>query len=106
MVTQFAPPPPSHPANLGPADCKLGCGSPINISNGNVLVQQRDFSLPGLGGGLELVRTWNSHWKDSSPVSVLGMFGHSWRSTYEERFSFPDSNTVVYWRADGSAATL
>lgn len=106
QVTQFAPPPVKNPANLG-SICDLGkCGHPINLTNGNTWIQQRDYSLPGLGGGLELVRTWNSHWQDASPVSVLGMFGHSWRSTYEERFSFPDSNTVMYWRADGSGWTF
>jgi hypothetical protein len=35
-------------------------GDAINITNGNVWIQHRDYSVPGLGGGLELVRTWNS----------------------------------------------
>lgn len=43
-----------------PTQCEKGCGSPINLTNGNVWITERDYSVPGLGGGIELTRTWNS----------------------------------------------
>lgn len=81
-------------------DCNATAGLPINLTNGNVWVQQSDYSLPGLAGGIEIARTWNSKWEISSPLEVSGMFGRGWRSTYEERLV---TGTVLkYWRADGS----
>lgn len=89
--------------------CQSQAADPINLTNGNVWVQQRDYSSPGLGGGLELVRTWNSLWQWSSATlpAEAGMFGNSWRSTYEEVLSGPDSNNnLMYYRGDGSAWTF
>src|SRR5579863_10542881 len=87
-------------------DCRGVCGSPINITNGNVWVQEQDYSLPGLGGGLAVTRTWNSTLASSFPVAVVGMFGDSWRSTYEESLAMNLGNQLRYWRADGSAWTF
>jgi len=28
-----------------------------------VYVDQTDYSLPGLGGGIQIARTWNSQWE-------------------------------------------
>jgi RHS repeat-associated protein len=96
------------PADLGPCKkrCEANVGAPINVTNGNVWLQGRDFSVPGLGGGLELVRTWNSLWQDQAYPELAGMFGDSWRSTYEERLAFPTAVAVQYWRSDGSAWTF
>jgi RHS repeat-associated protein len=67
-------------------------------------VQQRDYTLPGLAGGLGLVRTWNSLLQVPGPPTLAGMFGRGWRSTYEEMLTGPDSNNnLKYWRGDGSA---
>jgi RHS repeat-associated protein len=82
--------------------CLEQAGHPINVTSGNTYIQQRDYSLPGLGGGLESVRIWNSLWHNFGPTSITEMFGEGWRSTYEETFLFPDANTVNYWRNDGS----
>ena len=51
------------PADSGPAECVFTCSQPVNISNGNVWVVQRDYSLPGLGGGMDVTRTWNGVWQ-------------------------------------------
>jgi YD repeat-containing protein len=93
---------PSH-ADLGscPKHCEDMAGSPINVINGNVWVQQTDYSLPGIGGGLQVARTWNSLWPLSQPVAATGTFGLGWWSNYEERLSFPGSGTITYWRGDG-----
>jgi len=59
-------------------------GLPINVSTGNTFITQTDISVPGLGGGLSLSRTWNSK-LPAIQSSVNGMFGMNWRSNYEER---------------------
>jgi len=87
-----------------PPGCEAEVGSPINVMNGNVWVSQHDYSLPGLGGGLSLDRTWNSLWatfRGSQPVA--GMFGDSWRSTYEESLVSSGSNFIQYFRSNGDA---
>ncbi len=92
--------------DLGPCDenhCEHNAGHPINLTNGNVWVQQRDYSLPGLAGGLELLRTWNSLWRVNINIETAGMFGDSWRSTYEERLNSLAPNYLRYWRSDGSS---
>lgn len=79
-------------------------GGPINLTNGNVYIQETDVSLPGLGGGLKLERTWNSIWQPEESGFQSGMFGPDWRSTYEERVfqgTGDASGYMVYLRADG-----
>jgi YD repeat-containing protein len=79
-------------------------GAPINLTNGNTYIKQRDIAIPGLGGGLNLERNWNSIWPASEPTSAVGMFGPNWRSTFEERISAGTGNAVgyeVYSRSDG-----
>lgn len=97
---------PANPANLGHTKCVTECGSPINLTDGNVWIQQRDYSVPGLGGGLELSRLWNSRWMYAIPPTLAGMFGVGWRSTYEEQLYVVDAQTLQYWRGDGSAWTF
>jgi RHS repeat-associated protein len=90
--------------NLGVCtDCKTGAGKPINLTNGNVWIRQQDYALPGLGGGLEVTRTWNSQWRSVTYIELNGAFGDSWRSTYEERLGFLTGGDKKYWREDGSA---
>lgn len=79
-------------------------GSPINLTNGNTYIQETDAKLPGLGGGLTLVRTWNSVVPASESGFQSGMFGLHWRSTYEERVfqgSGEASGYMAYLRSDG-----
>ncbi|MDE3109160.1 MAG: hypothetical protein KGL02_04390, partial [Acidobacteriota bacterium] len=64
----------------------------MNLSTGNTYIIESDLHLPGLGGGLSLVRTWNSIWPATENAYQIGMFGPNWRSTYEER---------VYLGSDG-----
>ena len=79
-------------------------GQPINLTNGNTYIQQTDVRVPGLGGGLNLVRTWNSLWPASQSGLQVGLFGPNWRSTYEESVTAGTGTYVnyqVYTRADG-----
>lgn len=66
-------------------------GSPINLATGNTYITQTDLSVPGLGGGLSLSRTWNSR-LPSIQSSFAGMFGMNWRSNYEERLILVSSD--------------
>jgi YD repeat-containing protein len=77
-------------------------GSPINLATGNTFIRQRDFAVPGLGGGLTLIRTWNSKWPSTQTASHVGMFGPNWRSTYEERVFLGSDNYMKYARSNGS----
>jgi YD repeat-containing protein len=93
---------PYLPSETAPGPQCPACGSPISIASGNTYITENDFTIPGLGGGLTLSRTWNSMWPASQSTTEQGMFGDRWRSNYEERV-FPGSDgTVKYSRADGS----
>lgn len=82
--------------------CGAQAGSPINLTSGNTYIQESDVRLPGLGGGISLLRTWNSIWPGAvSAYRTTGMFGPNWRSTYEERIN-NDPNNPSYLKADGS----
>jgi YD repeat-containing protein len=98
---------PASPANLGQCkQCQQHAGAPVNLTEGNVWIQQRDYSVPGLGGGLELSRTWNSRWMYATPPTLAGMFGSGWRSTFEEQLMPLSTDTLIYWRGDGSGWTF
>lgn len=79
------------------------CAQPINLLNGNTWITQHDYSLPGLGGGITLDRTWNSLWSNNArqTLPISGMFGDSWRSTYEEYLLVSTSNFLTYYTASG-----
>ncbi len=97
------------PATLGPCkQCQQQGGQPINLTTGNVWIPQRDYSVPGLGGGVQLSRVWNSLWTYAQlPPGFAGTFGFGWQSTYEERLTGPDSNNnLIYWRGDGVGWTF
>lgn len=102
-------PPCGAPPNAARETC-LSCNGaktvqvsrPIDLATGNTYIVQTDLSIPGLGGGLVLSRTWNSM-LPSVQNTYPFMFGTSWRSTYEERliYNSPD-HYLKYTRADGS----
>jgi YD repeat-containing protein len=79
-------------------------GDPINLTTGNAYIQETDLKTAGLGGGLTLVRTWNSIIPTIASSFQSGMFGLNWRSTYEERVfqgSGEATGYMVYLRGDG-----
>jgi YD repeat-containing protein len=78
------------------------CGSPIVVATGNTYIEQTDISVPGLGNGLRLTRTWNSLWPTTQSASQIGLFGPNWRSTYEERVFVGSDGYMKYARGDGS----
>ena len=98
-------------SNCTPPDWCPNCGkggaaagNPINLTDGNTYIQQRDVRIPGLGGGLVVEREWNSMWPTSVSGFQTGMFGPNWRSTYEERVFMGSgvySGYMLYLRGDG-----
>lgn len=99
--------PPLPPRNSGPendSNCTSTtpiCGHPINLANGNTFIKQIDISLPGIGGGLSLTRTWNSLWPSNQILMAPGLFGNNWKSTYEERVYQDSDGTIKYARSGG-----
>lgn len=108
-------PPAEAPQETAPGPQCPTCvgGHPINLTNGNVYIQQTDVSLPGLGPSLAVERTWNSMWPQSQSGLSVGLFGLNWRSTYEERmsvsFGFDGPIGIAYYkyaRAQGNFWTF
>ncbi|MFZ3258312.1 MAG: DUF6531 domain-containing protein [Candidatus Acidiferrales bacterium] len=96
------------PPSDAPQETRCGCsspgtgGGPINLATGNTYIQEADVKNPGLGGGLTLLRTWNSMWPATQSAYQVGLFGPNWRSNFEERVFLGSDNYVKYARGDGS----
>ena len=95
-------PPASSAPETNPGPSCPACGKPISLATGNTYIPQTDLSIPGLGGGLKLTRSWNSLWPVSQVAFSAGLFGNNWRSTYEERIFEGNDGTMKYSRSDGS----
>jgi len=87
----------------GPGSASASAGSPINVLNGNTWIPQQDYFMPGIGGGLTLTRTWNSLWANATPPETAGIFGDSWRSTFEERIQVVSGSVFRYWKGNGNS---
>jgi RHS repeat-associated protein len=85
----------------GVSECQ-SVGRPVNVTNGNMYLQQTDYRLPGIGAGLEITRTYNSSKQTS------GLFGVGWSSILDEsvvaygnflvRLNLPDGRAVYFAR--------
>ncbi|HMG74378.1 MAG TPA: Ig-like domain-containing protein [Pyrinomonadaceae bacterium] len=85
-------------ANDGPCeDCKGAVGSPINITNGNMYLQQADYALPGMGSGIDVTRTYNSN------SQRVGVFGRGWSTMYDESIQIYSATFIRYNAAGGRA---
>lgn len=90
-------------------DCLFGTpngGHPINLATGDTFITQSDMSIPGLGGGLSLSRTWHSQFPFGEGVPTTGMFGGNWRSTYEESIFVDSEGLAKYVKGTGGIWTL
>jgi YD repeat-containing protein len=98
---------PTCPPSAGPIEICLPClaaaaGRPINLATGNTYIQQSDIRIPGLAGGLSLVRSWNSKRPSTQSAFQVGLFGPNWRSTFEERVFVGSDDYIKYARGDGN----
>jgi YD repeat-containing protein len=104
----------SHDAACAATDVAIDCptcpkpaeaGGPINLATGNTYIMETDISIPGLGGGLRLSRTWNSI-MPSVQRSYPFMFGTNWRSNFEQRLVFNASDGFLkYTQSDSSVSS-
>src|SRR5260221_2680360 len=78
-------------------DCKGAVGSPINITNGNMYLQQADYALPGMGSGINVTRTYNSN------SQRAGVFGRGWSTMYDESIQIYSATFIRYNAAGGRA---
>ena len=90
----------------GPNDCSEQCSNPIDLADGNARIVQTDIKLPGLGGGLSLVRTWNSIWPGATGASAVGMFGVNWSSTFDEAVLVGGDGYMKYSRSAGNVWSM
>lgn len=91
--------------NYGANSCSGEVGKPINVTNGNMYLEQTDYRLPGLGDGLVISRTYNSK------NQTAGLFGFGWSSILDEsivaqgsdllRLNLPDGRAVYLARSGG-----
>ncbi len=86
--------------NAGPTSCESSVGEPINVTNGNMYVEQTDFQLPGVGEAINISRTYNS-----SSLRT-GLFGKAWSSTYDESITITSSTSLRLYLPDGSATNF
>jgi YD repeat-containing protein len=93
------PPPPECPCSSSVSP-PMG-SKPVIIATGDTFIEETDVAIPGLGGGLNLRRRWNSLWPANEIASSIGIFGPNWRSTYEERIFTGGDHYVKYSRGDG-----
>src|SRR5216684_3608287 len=75
----------------------VAVGKPVNVTSGNMYLQQSDYSLPSVGPAINVTRTFNS---DSQST---GIFGRGWSTAYDESITVYDSNLVRLDQADGRA---
>lgn len=86
--------------DLGRSSCHTEVGSPINVTTGNMYLQQTDFRLPGLGEGLDLTRTYNSQ------STRIGIFGYGWTTPYEESLDLLGTKFMRLNLGDGAKVFL
>jgi RHS repeat-associated protein len=72
-------------------------GQPVNATNGNVWLQQRDYSLPGIGEQIEINRFYNSI------IQTSGLFGFGWSTQYDESIELLGDKMVRHNQPDGRA---
>ena len=94
-------------APAGPAENACPCnhgnaGGPISLASGNTYIEETEARLPGLGGRLTLLRTWNSVWPSTQTALQIGAFGPNWRSNFEDRVLVGADHYMKYARGDGS----
>jgi RHS repeat-associated protein len=106
-VTAAPTPPDANAAqNDGRPPCNSQVGEPVNVTNGNVYLDQTDYRLPGIGNALEITRSYNS-----DRAARAGLFGRGWTTALNEsietispsllRLNLPDGRAVLFDSASG-----
>lgn len=75
-------------------------GNPVNVTNGNMWLEQTDYSLPGIGEPIVINRFYNSI------IQRNGLFGLGWTTQYDESLQFYDGRMARVNMPDGRAIYL
>jgi YD repeat-containing protein len=86
--------------NAGRAPCNRTVGGPVNVTNGNMYLQQMDYQLPGVGEAIGISRTYNSISQN------IGLFGRGWTSAYDERVTLDAGGHLQLTLPDGRIVTF
>ena len=81
--------------NAGLTPCNSSIPRPVNVTNGNMYLQQTDYQLPGAGEAIAITRTYNS----ISPN--IGLFGRGWTTGYDETVTTDVNNRLQLSMPDG-----
>ena len=89
------------------SSCEQKVGDPVNVTTGNMFLEQTDYRLPGFGDGLDITRTYNSR------NQTNGLFGVGWSSALDEsvvsygnllvRLNLPDARAIYFVRDSAGA---
>jgi RHS repeat-associated protein len=94
----------SEPGLFAPFLPTVQCGEPVNCITGNFYETRADLRVPGLNGGLDFRRTYNSLAALEGAESALG---RGWSYEYGERLELDPSGTAAtITNADGSRVTF
>lgn len=93
----FPSPTPDQARNLGESCPNQLVGKPVNVTNGNMYLQQSDYNLPGVGEAISFTRTYNSM------SSRLGLFGKGWSTGYDEALIINSPTSLRLYMPDGRA---
>jgi RHS repeat-associated protein len=81
------------------------CGDPVVCATGDQTEQQTDLSVGGTGGGMGLVRTYNSQLAASQDAP--GAFGYGWTGPFDEHLTLDDAaRTGTVQNANGSTVAF
>jgi len=83
----------------GAAPCNASVGGPVNVTNGNMYLQQTDYQLPGAGEAIAVSRTYNSISQN------IGLFGRGWSTMYDETMTTLAGNLLQLTLPDGRVVT-
>jgi RHS repeat-associated protein len=69
----------------------------VNPANGNLVLQETDLAIPGLGEGVEITRTYNSR-----KSGLNGMFGYGWFTNVEMNLWDSGSGPITFVDEDNT----
>ena len=75
----------------------LGVGKPVNVTNGNMYLEQTDYRLTGVGPSINLSRFYNSI------IQTGRLFGRGWATDYDESLQFYGEQMLRLNSSDGKA---
>jgi RHS repeat-associated protein len=87
-------------ANAGAVSCNANVGEPINVTNGNMYLQETDYHLPATGEAIDITRTYNSN----SPY--VNLFGRGWSTAYDEKIKTYSNVGPRLFLPDGRAISF